>query len=556
MVAEFAGGEADPDRSGVFNPAARGYSVSATGPDPPTRASKEHEACATNTAKKDAPGPAWWSRSKTAWRERVTRAWTSAGVPLLVGVAVFVVHCRGTMGCADSMWSVPTAVSLVDHGDANLDEYLPVVHARHELFTEWHRGHVYTMFPLGTSLLVSPAIPVLRLIARAAVGEDAGRFRALEEWQQRTGCPTVAGEPIVSLHSIAELILASAIVALTAVVMCAVGSAEGLSTTGAATIAVIFAFGTSAWSTASRSLWQHGPSMLVLSLALLLQVRRRWAPATGALLAFGYVIRPTNAIALAAGAAWAGLGPRRRFAGFAVASAAVLAAFVLANRSIYGAVLPPYFRPQRIGASGTFLEALAADVISPARGLLVFSPVLAFAALGIALKARDRALTVLDGSLVASILLHWVAIASFPHWWGGYSVRAAFLHRHAAVPDVFPDPGRGLACHHDAPQTCDGRPAVLGRGGVQRLRARRRRAGVQRDDLERRSGVGGRASRARVGLAGSAVPRWRQASMSVSGEARHSRRGAYTPDTAVGAAWPEAPRRGHRNQRQPRSCAR
>src|ERR1019366_3678636 len=86
-------------------------------------------------------------------------------VPALLGIVVFFVQCRGTMTCFDSMWSVPTAISIWDHGDPDLDEYLPAVQARNSVFTESHRGHVYTMFPLSTSLLIAPAVPVLRFFA-------------------------------------------------------------------------------------------------------------------------------------------------------------------------------------------------------------------------------------------------------------------------------------------------------------------------------------------------------------------------------------------------------
>lgn len=40
---------------------------------------------------------------------------------------VWLCYAPGNLGCADSMWSIPTAVSLLDHGDADLDEYLPML---------------------------------------------------------------------------------------------------------------------------------------------------------------------------------------------------------------------------------------------------------------------------------------------------------------------------------------------------------------------------------------------------------------------------------------------
>jgi hypothetical protein len=352
--------------------------------------------------------------------------WRRAWLPCLIGLLVFVIQCRGTMTCFDSMWSVPTAISIWDHGDANLDAFLPAIETRDYVFTEWHRGHVYTMFPLGTSLLVAPLVPLLRSVATIVMRADPARVSALEQMQDATRCHAIAGEPIVRLHSLAELVVASTIVAITTMVMFGIARAEGLSALGAAVVAIIFAFGTSAWSTASRSLWQHGPSMLVLSLALLVQVRGRLLPLGGALLAFSYVIRPTNSVALACGLLWATVTRSWRAVGFVLGAAVVLGLFFAINRRLYGAVLPPYYKPGRLGSS-TFWVALAGNIISPARGLLIFSPILAFGALGIVLKIRERRFGWLDVSLVACIVLHWIAIASFPHWWGGYSYGPRFF---------------------------------------------------------------------------------------------------------------------------------
>src|SRR5262249_406361 len=47
--------------------------------------------------------------------------------------------------------------------------------------------------------------------------------------------------------------------------------------------------------------------------------------------------------------------------------------------------------------------------------------------LGVALKIRLRRFTALDASLVAVVLLHRIAISSFPHWWGGHSYGPRFF---------------------------------------------------------------------------------------------------------------------------------
>src|SRR5207253_9523971 len=60
-------------------------------------------------------------------------------------------------------------------------------------------------------------------------------------------------------------------------------------------LAALFAFGTSALSVASRGLWQHGPSMLLLAIALYLFVRAGTKPELTAFasipLALAYAVR-------------------------------------------------------------------------------------------------------------------------------------------------------------------------------------------------------------------------------------------------------------------------
>ena len=97
----------------------------------------------------------------------------------------------------------------------------------------------------------------------------------------------------------------------------------------------------------------------------------------------------------------------------------LLSVFVVVNLTAYGSLLPPYYAAQRLGNTPHLLEALAGNLISPGRGLLLFSPVLGLAVVGIALKLRARTLDGIDVVLAASVVAHWLAISSFPRWWGG-----------------------------------------------------------------------------------------------------------------------------------------
>ena len=74
-------------------------------------------------------------------------------------------------------------------------------------------------------------------------------------------------------HLLVEVAIASTLVALTAMLLFFTARLY-LGAAGSIALALLFAFGTSAWSTASRALWQHAPAMLMLTAALLSALAR------------------------------------------------------------------------------------------------------------------------------------------------------------------------------------------------------------------------------------------------------------------------------------------
>jgi hypothetical protein len=168
--------------------------------------------------------------------------------------------------------------------------------------------------------------------------------------------------------------------------------------------------------------------MLMLAAALLVLNRGSRLMLAGMALAFAYVIRPTNAIPLALLSLWVGWMSPRRLSGYLAGVAIVLGPFFVVNRSIYGSWLSPYYHPSSFHGNPFFGDALAGLVVSPGRGLFVYSPVLLFAFVGVALKVRQHRFTTLDGALIACIAFHWVSSAWVnPDWWGGDSYGPRFF---------------------------------------------------------------------------------------------------------------------------------
>jgi hypothetical protein len=224
-----------------------------------------------------------------------------------------------------------------------------------------------------------------------------------------------------------EKISASILASVASVLMYLVLRRDG--TRWSLPLAMVFAFGTNTWMISSQALWQHGTGELLIALGLLLALAAA-SPMRTALLGGVCVLMAANRPpdALVAGAiglfiVWS----RRRSAVWLLAGAAVpLAALLYYNVNFIGHVAggyalekPPknFFQQDWTGVPGL--------LISPARGLLVFSPFLVFIPVGLIQRLRapsSRGLAAaLSFAVVAQVLLYsqgdWRAGVSWgPRW--------------------------------------------------------------------------------------------------------------------------------------------
>jgi len=327
----------------------------------------------------------------------------------------------------DAYLAVPTAVSIVHSGDLDLDEFSSPIVRRHYGFIEV-RGRHFDHFPWADALLFVPGVLVVDGLSRIGIGHSAAEL--VED----------------NMMGALQLATASLVTALAALVVAVVAyqrlkTQERTRRRAAFAVGAVFAFGTAAWSTASRALWQHGPSMLALGLALLFALRlerqgqdhperRAWVPALalGAILATAYALRPTNAVAVVAFTALVALRHRDVLLWHLSGLTVVLGTFLAVNLASYGQVLPMYFGPGRISLHPAFLEAITANLVSPARGLLVFSPVVVLAAAGVVIGVKRRSVAPLDVVAAVCVAVHvGVVSAQNEGWWAGHAFGPRFL---------------------------------------------------------------------------------------------------------------------------------
>jgi hypothetical protein len=360
----------------------------------------------------------------------VTRDWKVAAC-LLAGVYLFSGLSRvGTS--FDSRWTVYVAMSLWQHGDTNLDEYSRQIresdyygvecvsadgHARRGT-TEACDGHWYNSYPVGGPVLTAPlvlaAVGVMKLLSPAL-----SHFHASQ--------PVIAGflrGDYDVAHPIIEMEVASFLLGAATVVIYFIAR-RYLQEKRAMILALLYALATPAYSVGGRALWQHSPSMLLLAIIILMLMQaeeKPWLAAwVGLPVALSYTVRPTDSLFVIVFTAYVAVRYRKYLLRYLLAALPVAVIFLIYNYSIYHDLLSPYYHSRLEGFYPRnwprFAEALAGNLISPSRGLFVYTPVFLFS---IWSMVRGLWRTPLKKWLAALTLAHWIVVSSYvASWWAG-----------------------------------------------------------------------------------------------------------------------------------------
>jgi hypothetical protein len=314
----------------------------------------------------------------------------------------------------DSTFALLLSESLLTRGSFALDGYTiddvslsdsgqMKAHRLHQLETV--SGHVYYYFPPGGSLLSIPFVALMRPLGLAVANRDGEYDRTNEVLLQMMLAALLMAGLATILYLTARMLLPAGWSALVAL-----GAAGG----------------TQIWSTASRALWSDSWGIALLGVVLWMLLadatgRRSLRPVLLAtLLSWMYFVRPTNSIPVVAISIYLLIYHRDQFARYAVTGMCWLIMFLAYAWHYFGRALPTYFRAELM-AFDHLGEALAANLISPARGLFIYVPVTAFV-IYLLIRYRTqlvhRRLVLLS---VAVIVVHLFVISGFAHWHGGHS---------------------------------------------------------------------------------------------------------------------------------------
>ena len=303
---------------------------------------------------------------------------------------------------------------------------LPIELIRHQrldldrLFRDWPasdplpywvqhiEGHHQSSYPIAPAILAAPIylVPVL-----AGVGES---------WVVFNGLSKLAASLMAAL-SVAFVYLAARAMA---------SPADGH---GPLVAALTYMAATTTWSVSSQGLWGHAPAQLGLAVALFALAGSPTGLRLGvAGLVAGLMVasRPTSAVAAAILGAYALCRRPRASLWYWAVAVTVLFAVFAHNLTTFGSWQGGYAWINRShdvlhGVKGgaawstPLASGLAGILVSPNRGLLVYSPVLALGLAGLGWGAWRR-----GGLFTPAALLVGATLLLFGHysvWWGGHT---------------------------------------------------------------------------------------------------------------------------------------
>ncbi len=355
----------------------------------------------------------------TAWpRDDAASTRATLLLQAAIWVCVFVIFFGSpVLQMNDSQYSMLTAQSIISNHTPDLSSYwiknyktdLPfdMMAGKHAYQLARTNGRLLYGFGHGTSILSIPFVAMMDLFGISPATAD-GQYN-------------LAGEIIVE-KMLAALLMASLVIVFfrTALLM--------LDRQWSAIVAIGAGLGTSVWSTASRGMWAHTWEMMLggivayVVLASAVRGRSIRPVLLATLVSWMFFVRPVGAISAVAVGIYIVMRRPRELISYVIAGAAWLAAFVAYSMRIFGTMVPYYYLSNDPHGMGVhFMQGLYGILLSPSRGIFIYSPMLV---LVLYLTARywrsiaDGALAIVSLSMIAAIA---VVVAAHPEWWGGNS---------------------------------------------------------------------------------------------------------------------------------------
>lgn len=340
-----------------------------------------------------------------------------AGNRLVLSLLLFfiplAVFTKGFPYCAsgDTRGNEILALSILREGDFDYNEFCPSGDESELGYVfKWSDGKLVNICPVVTGLAT---VPVFAVASVAGVDIDSEVIRL-------------------------NLLSMSLVAAVSVVLMFHVLLRRGFKTGLSAFLAFLFAFGTLVWSVTSRGTWQHGPSILFLTAGMYFFFGNsdRAAGISGFFFALTAVNRPVCGLIVLPFYLYVLFRRRGTLLSMILWSIPPLVFLAWYSLEYWGSLLS-----LGQGQSGKFTNdpwlGVPGLLLSPARGLLVFSPIFLVSAVYMVRDVFSKGGVVLYRYLVSGFLATLVAYTVWERWYGGHCFGYRYLSEYIPVMILF-----------------------------------------------------------------------------------------------------------------------
>jgi hypothetical protein len=343
-------------------------------------------------------------------------------VSLILGVGAAIIYLANgrEIGAFDTAPTTLLPLAIVRGDGPSLERFRPlflrVWATPAPVFVTNSGGRVLSRYPVGPALVSLPLVaPQVMVLDRLEPGWDRDPIRVHAETRRmaKRAAAILAAMVAVALHRLL-VGLGLARVAIPAVIATALGS--GL------------------WSVASQALWQHGPAALCLTLTMLLllpsSVSRGRMLLAGFSTAMLVVVRSIDLVFALVVLAWVVRTHPRRLGWFLPGPLLLGIALVGYNLSYFDSLAGGQDQLERLHRrihgvggpwSGDLKAGMAGTLMSPNRGLFVFSPWVAVALAVSPASVRRLKPGTLPRWLLVSLVPYLFLLSKYSVWWGGGS---------------------------------------------------------------------------------------------------------------------------------------
>ena len=323
--------------------------------------------------------------------------------------SIYILNFR-VMSAGDSIPTRLLPFSLLRERNVNLDEFSWERDQAGHLpyYLNQPESHIYSVSTIATPLVVAPlyALPAWWLALRDISYDDV-RARVV----------------VVVMERISAAFLAALSASVLFAVLCRLTTWRW-----ALALAALYGLGTSTWSISSQALWAHGLTelcLVLLSAILFMPKPSQVALASAGLVAAVMVGNRLQTIVFAVPALlFVCVYHRRGVLSFAALPVLAAVALLSYNQSIFHGNTGGYGGIDHFG--GRLFEGIAGLLVSPNRGLFVYTPIMLFAGWGAVQVWRVEAPPWLRW-LTVGVVLHVILYAKFDEWWAGYTYGPRYL---------------------------------------------------------------------------------------------------------------------------------